>query len=101
MFLVMIYGRSKLNLGLSVCIFLMISGFCCCQECLQVEKGKNFYDFQFNTRLVKSTIAHFQVENLTNYICYVWNTLFTDAWSHLGFSLFIIYKSSVLLSSCV
>ncbi|AAF17690.1 F28K19.28 [Arabidopsis thaliana] len=30
------------------------------KECLQVEKGKNFYDFQFNTRLVKSTIAHFQ-----------------------------------------
>ncbi|XP_010428915.1 PREDICTED: uncharacterized protein LOC104713482 isoform X2 [Camelina sativa] len=30
------------------------------KECLQVEKGKNFYGFQFNTRLVKSTIAHFQ-----------------------------------------
>lgn len=32
------------------------------KECLQVEKGKNFYNFQFNTRLVKSTIVHFQVE---------------------------------------
>ncbi|EOY16046.1 Transducin/WD40 repeat-like superfamily protein isoform 1 [Theobroma cacao] len=31
------------------------------KECLQVEKGKAFYDFQFNTRLVKSTIVHFQV----------------------------------------
>nr|GMD52129.1 uncharacterized WD repeat-containing protein C2A9.03-like isoform X1 [Ipomoea batatas] len=26
-----------------------------------VEKGNSFYDFQFNTRLVKSTIVHFQV----------------------------------------
>ncbi|KAG7020205.1 SPBC2A9.03, partial [Cucurbita argyrosperma subsp. argyrosperma] len=31
------------------------------KECLQVEKGNNFYDFQFNTRLVKSTIVHFQL----------------------------------------
>ncbi|CAK9174272.1 unnamed protein product [Ilex paraguariensis] len=31
------------------------------KECKQVEKGHNFYDFQFNTRLVKSTIVHFQV----------------------------------------
>lgn len=29
-----------------------------------MEKGKTFYDFQFNTRLVKSTIVHFQVEPL-------------------------------------
>ncbi|CAD5314582.1 unnamed protein product [Arabidopsis thaliana] len=29
-----------------------------------VEKGKNFYDFQFNTRLVTSTIVHFQLRNL-------------------------------------
>ncbi|XP_039041524.1 uncharacterized WD repeat-containing protein C2A9.03-like isoform X3 [Hibiscus syriacus] len=34
------------------------------KECLQVEKGKTFYDFQFNTRLVKSTIVHFQLRNL-------------------------------------
>ncbi|MBA0868255.1 hypothetical protein Goshw_010898, partial [Gossypium schwendimanii] len=31
------------------------------KECLQVEKGNAFYDFQFNTRLVKSTIVHFQI----------------------------------------
>jgi hypothetical protein len=30
------------------------------KECKLVEKGHNFYDFQFNTRLVKSTIVHFQ-----------------------------------------
>jgi hypothetical protein len=34
--------------------------------CLPVEKGKNFYDFQFNTRLVKSTIVHFQVDSLAD-----------------------------------
>ncbi|KAM7258181.1 hypothetical protein ACFE04_013922 [Oxalis oulophora] len=34
------------------------------QDYLQVEKGKTFYDFHFNTRLVKSTIAHFQLRNL-------------------------------------
>ncbi|GKV09310.1 hypothetical protein SLEP1_g20830 [Rubroshorea leprosula] len=34
------------------------------KDCLQVEKGKTFYDFQFNTRLVKSTIVHFQLRNL-------------------------------------
>lgn len=31
------------------------------KECKQVEKGHKFYDFQFNTRLVRSTIVHFQV----------------------------------------
>lgn len=30
-----------------------------------MEKGHNFYDFQFNTRLVKSTIVHFQVQTLS------------------------------------
>ncbi|KAK7410542.1 hypothetical protein VNO78_01392 [Psophocarpus tetragonolobus] len=30
------------------------------KECLKVQKGKTFYDFHFNTRLVKSTIVHFQ-----------------------------------------
>ncbi|GKV44042.1 hypothetical protein SLEP1_g51274 [Rubroshorea leprosula] len=34
------------------------------KDCLQVGKGKTFYDFQFNTRLVKSTIVHFQLRNL-------------------------------------
>ncbi|XP_062028304.1 probable leucine-rich repeat receptor-like protein kinase At1g35710 [Rosa rugosa] len=30
-------------------------------ECLQVEKGKSSYDFHYNTRLVRSTIVHFQI----------------------------------------
>ncbi|KAL5703954.1 hypothetical protein ACHQM5_022444 [Ranunculus cassubicifolius] len=34
------------------------------KECKQVERGTTFYDFQFNTRLVKSTIVHFQLRNL-------------------------------------
>lgn len=29
-------------------------------ECKQVERKSTFYDFCFNTRLVKSTIVHFQ-----------------------------------------
>ncbi|KAJ0087095.1 hypothetical protein Patl1_08498 [Pistacia atlantica] len=34
------------------------------KECLEVEKGKTFYDFQFNTRIVRTTIVHFQLRNL-------------------------------------
>ncbi|XP_047328052.1 uncharacterized WD repeat-containing protein C2A9.03 isoform X2 [Impatiens glandulifera] len=30
----------------------------------KVEKGHNFYQFQYNTRIVKSTIVHFQLRNL-------------------------------------
>ncbi|KAI4337714.1 hypothetical protein L6164_016098 [Bauhinia variegata] len=40
------------------------------KECLEVEKGKNFYDFHFNTRLVKSTIVHFQASYLSLYISF-------------------------------
>ncbi|KAL5992345.1 hypothetical protein ACLOJK_013262 [Asimina triloba] len=32
------------------------------KECKQVETKSTLYEFQFNTRLVKSTIVHFQVE---------------------------------------
>ncbi|XVF36744.1 hypothetical protein REPUB_Repub19eG0084800 [Reevesia pubescens] len=58
------------------------------KECLLVEKGKAFYDFQFNTRLVKSTIVHFQLRNLLwatskhdvylmqNYSVMHWSSLF-------------------------
>ncbi|KAE9609030.1 putative transcription factor WD40-like family [Lupinus albus] len=34
------------------------------KECLGVQKENTFYYFQFNTRLVKSTIVHFQLRNL-------------------------------------
>ncbi|KAJ0512343.1 hypothetical protein HanHA300_Chr10g0345171 [Helianthus annuus] len=31
------------------------------KECKKVNKGHTFYDFQFNTRLVKPTVVHFQL----------------------------------------
>ncbi|KAK4769270.1 hypothetical protein SAY86_027420 [Trapa natans] len=31
------------------------------KDCLSVKKGKKYYDFQFNTMLVGSTISHFQL----------------------------------------
>ncbi|GKV44045.1 hypothetical protein SLEP1_g51274 [Rubroshorea leprosula] len=45
------------------------------KDCLQVGKGKTFYDFQFNTRLVKSTIVHFQVEMLLLTVTYLMDLL--------------------------
>ncbi|XP_010060167.2 uncharacterized WD repeat-containing protein C2A9.03 isoform X1 [Eucalyptus grandis] len=50
------------------------------KECLQVEKGENFYDFQFNTRLVKSTIVHFQLRNL------LWSTSKHDVYLMQNYS---------------
>ncbi|XP_075518796.1 putative WD repeat-containing protein C2A9.03 isoform X2 [Primulina tabacum] len=37
------------------------------KECKEVEKDHNFYKFQFNTRLVKSTIVHFQIAVLSEH----------------------------------
>ncbi|VVA95693.1 unnamed protein product [Arabis nemorensis] len=51
------------------------------KECLQVEKGSTFYDFQFNTRLVKSTIVHFQLRNL------LWATSKHDVYFMKNYSL--------------
>lgn len=34
------------------------------KECKQMEKGGNYYEFFYNTRLVKPTILHFQLRNL-------------------------------------
>lgn len=49
-----------------------------------MEKGQNFYDFQFNTRLVKSTIVHFQVPTLsTDFKASVFIGLL---WSYRGIS---------------
>ncbi|KAJ6391533.1 hypothetical protein OIU77_025503 [Salix suchowensis] len=51
------------------------------KECLEVEKGQTFYDFQYNTRLVKSTIVHFQayrmvIESLLDLKVYFWKLIF-------------------------
>ncbi|PON61593.1 Guanine nucleotide-binding protein, beta subunit [Parasponia andersonii] len=56
--------------------------------CLEVEKGKNFYDFHFNTRLVKSTIVHFQLRNL------LWATSKHDVYLMQNYS--VMHWSSLL-----
>ncbi|TYI75976.1 hypothetical protein E1A91_D06G044800v1 [Gossypium mustelinum] len=58
------------------------------KECLQVEKGNAFYDFQFNTRLVKSTIVHFQLRNL------LWATSKHDVYLMQNYS--VMHWSSLL-----
>ncbi|XVE60467.1 hypothetical protein DITRI_Ditri05aG0131000 [Diplodiscus trichospermus] len=58
------------------------------KECLQVEKGKAFYDFRFNTRLVKSTIVHFQLRNL------LWATSKHDVYLMQNYS--VMHWSSML-----
>ncbi|KAF2291525.1 hypothetical protein P3X46_028682 [Hevea brasiliensis] len=58
------------------------------KECLQVEKGKTFYDFQFNTRIVKSTIVHFQLRNL------LWATSKHDVYLTQNYS--VMHWSSLL-----
>lgn len=35
------------------------------KECKEVEKGSSFYDFHYNTRVVKSTVVHFQLRQST------------------------------------
>ncbi|KAL0282502.1 UNVERIFIED_CONTAM: putative WD repeat-containing protein C2A9.03 [Sesamum angustifolium] len=57
-------------------------------ECKEVEKGHNFYDFQFNTRLVKSTIVHFQLRNL------LWATSKHDVYLMQNYS--VMHWSSLL-----
>ncbi|KAG0459907.1 hypothetical protein HPP92_023035 [Vanilla planifolia] len=34
------------------------------RKCKQMEKGGKYYEFQYNTRMVKPTILHFQLRNL-------------------------------------
>ncbi|KAK8684094.1 hypothetical protein V6N13_040131 [Hibiscus sabdariffa] len=58
------------------------------KECLQVEKGNAFYAFQFNTRLVKSTIVHFQLRNL------LWATSKHDVYLMQNYS--VMHWSSLL-----
>nr|GMD55621.1 uncharacterized WD repeat-containing protein C2A9.03-like isoform X1 [Ipomoea batatas] len=53
-----------------------------------VEKGNSFYDFQFNTRLVKSTIVHFQLRNL------LWSTSKHDVYLMQNYS--VMHWSSLL-----
>ncbi|XP_020547675.1 uncharacterized WD repeat-containing protein C2A9.03-like isoform X4 [Sesamum indicum] len=57
-------------------------------KCKDVEKGHNFYHFQFNTRLVKSTIVHFQLRNL------LWATSKHDVYLMQNYS--VMHWSSLL-----
>lgn len=58
------------------------------KECKEVGKGHSFYDFQFNTRLVKSTIVHFQLRNL------LWSTSKHDVYLMQNYS--VMHWSSLL-----
>ncbi|XP_017700707.2 uncharacterized WD repeat-containing protein C2A9.03-like isoform X2 [Phoenix dactylifera] len=58
------------------------------KECKQVERSCTFYDFQFNTRLVKSTIVHFQLRNL------LWATSKHDVYTVQNYS--VMHWSSLL-----
>ncbi|XP_009373166.2 uncharacterized WD repeat-containing protein C2A9.03 isoform X1 [Pyrus x bretschneideri] len=58
------------------------------KECLPVEMGKTFYDFHYNTRIVKSTIVHFQLRNL------LWATSKHDVYLMQNFS--VMHWSSLL-----
>ncbi|KAK4428514.1 putative WD repeat-containing protein C2A9.03 [Sesamum alatum] len=58
------------------------------KKCKDVEKGHNFYNFQFNTRLVKSTIVHFQLRNL------LWATSKHDVYLMQNYS--VMHWSSLL-----
>nr|KYP52844.1 putative WD repeat-containing protein C2A9.03 [Cajanus cajan] len=68
------------------------------KECLEVHNGKTFYDFHFNTRLVKSTIVHFQ--HLFELNSYCMKLCLFDRFScsleKLQFHIIIIIKRLVL-----
>ncbi|XP_009615119.1 putative WD repeat-containing protein C2A9.03 [Nicotiana tabacum] len=58
-----------------------LSGEAVDKECKQVKKGGNYYEFFYNTRLVKPTILHFQLRNL------VWATSKHDVYLISNYSL--------------
>eukprot|EP00262_Sarcandra_glabra_P009893 TRINITY_DN2471_c0_g1_i1.p1 TRINITY_DN2471_c0_g1~~TRINITY_DN2471_c0_g1_i1.p1 ORF type:complete len:444 (-),score=54.91 TRINITY_DN2471_c0_g1_i1:1534-2865(-) len=61
------------------------------KECKQMEKGGNYYEFRYNTRLVKPTILHFQLRNL------VWATSKHDVYLMSNYS--VIHWSSLSCKS--
>lgn len=58
------------------------------KECKKVDKSKTLYDFQFNTRLVKPTVVHFQLRNL------LWATSKHDLYLMQNYS--VMHWSSLL-----
>lgn len=61
------------------------------KKCKQVEKGGNYYEFQYNTRLVKPSILHFQLRNLvwatSKHDVYVLSNSSVIHWSSISSSL--------------
>ncbi|TXG52837.1 hypothetical protein EZV62_022006 [Acer yangbiense] len=65
------------------------------EECLEVEKGKTFYDFQFNTRQVQSTIVHFQVDfGLMNMFINLYGTCYVNSIIDM-FVTFVVFPSQL------
>ncbi|KAL4565979.1 hypothetical protein LXL04_030087 [Taraxacum kok-saghyz] len=58
------------------------------KECKKVDKNQILYDFQFNTRLVKPTVVHFQLRNL------LWATSKHDLYLMQNYS--VMHWSSLL-----
>ncbi|CAL9770939.1 unnamed protein product [Musa acuminata subsp. burmannicoides] len=58
------------------------------KECKNVDHENTFYDFHYNTRLVKSTIVHFQLRNL------IWATSKHDVYMVQNYS--VMHWSSLL-----
>lgn len=57
------------------CAALHLFVFSHAQECKVVEKEKEFYHFRHNTRSVKSTIVHFQVNPSDSIFVLMWKML--------------------------
>ncbi|KAK3414597.1 hypothetical protein EUGRSUZ_H00461 [Eucalyptus grandis] len=68
-----------------------VSGDVADKEYKQVEKGANYYDFFYNTRVVKPTILHFQLRNLvwatSKHDVYLMSNYSVMHWSSLTFNL--------------
>nr|XP_043638873.1 uncharacterized WD repeat-containing protein C2A9.03 isoform X2 [Erigeron canadensis] len=58
------------------------------KECKKVDRGHTLYDFQYNTRLVKPTVVHFQLRNL------LWATSKHDLYLMQNYS--VMHWSSLL-----
>ncbi|XP_039117477.1 uncharacterized WD repeat-containing protein C2A9.03-like [Dioscorea cayenensis subsp. rotundata] len=68
------------------------SGLQSAKDCKPSKKGGLFYDFQRNTRSVKSTILHFQLRNL------VWATTKHDVYLMSHFS--VLHWSAITSEKC-
>ncbi|KAG4937620.1 hypothetical protein JHK82_051849 [Glycine max] len=67
---------------------ILKSGDAVDKECKQIEKGGNYYEFFYNTRMVKPTILHFQLRNLvwatSKHDVYLISNYSVNHWSSLS-----------------